>query len=557
MLRLLSILLTITGVACAQAFDQRMRTLTLSPRGTGAGQTGQVCFEELRANGTNTACLKAPDSLTANIGWSLPSSDGTNGQVLTTNGAGVLSWSAGGGGGGTTITVNGSALAATSADLDDSTPAGPTNKYNVKWQKDALTPTNISAYVDPALFVSPTWGAGATLTWTFDAGAIDPILTFTSNAMSLSTMFMAGSSGAPTRRLHVTGAAGDTYQMRVEANSANEPAVEMFSGATRRATLAAGATVVSLYNDDESAANAIHIHQTSGNVGVGVTAPDEKLEVAGSVLQPNNTYIFNKDSGGTKRAVLGTGTDNDVNVGMQSAAATGGDLVLWARGTAYLELDEGATNIFRPVADFGVQLGSTSTSRRFGPYHGGQVSLSVNGPSEALVAIEAVAGGGFVSVRGPTSMASTWNFRLPSAAPGATDRFFKSGSGTDNQAEWFNLFGTANTWTGGQTFTATNSVDLGIQSSAHGKARVFTASLCNGAACSPATATGTTKSSSTVQHASVEFSALNIASDFYTRVFSGADVNCANVSDGWLGVRTDTNELQVCIGGVVKKVALA
>ena len=38
--------------------------------------------------------------------------------------------------------------------LNDTTPAAPTGKVNVKWQADANTPRNVSAYVD--LPVNPT-----------------------------------------------------------------------------------------------------------------------------------------------------------------------------------------------------------------------------------------------------------------------------------------------------------------------------------------------------------------------------------------------------------------
>jgi hypothetical protein len=38
--------------------------------------------------------------------------------------------------------------------LNDTTPAAPTGKVNVKWQADASTPRNVSAYVD--LPVNPT-----------------------------------------------------------------------------------------------------------------------------------------------------------------------------------------------------------------------------------------------------------------------------------------------------------------------------------------------------------------------------------------------------------------
>jgi len=44
--------------------------------------------------------------------------------------------------------------------------------------------------------------------------------------------------------------------------------------------------------------------------------------------------------------------------------------------------------------------------------------------------------------------------------------------------------------------------------------------------------------------------------NFYLRTFSGADASCSGVTNGWAGIRTDTDELQVCIGGATKKVSL-
>jgi hypothetical protein len=48
-------------------------------------------------NGTNYVSFKAPDTIAANVTWTLPSADGTNTQVLQTNGSGVLSFVAAGG----------------------------------------------------------------------------------------------------------------------------------------------------------------------------------------------------------------------------------------------------------------------------------------------------------------------------------------------------------------------------------------------------------------------------------------------------------------------------
>ncbi len=69
--------------------------ISISPYNTGAGQTGELRFGELIANGVNYVAFKSPDSLPANVSWVLPSSDGTSGQVLTTNGSGGLSWASG------------------------------------------------------------------------------------------------------------------------------------------------------------------------------------------------------------------------------------------------------------------------------------------------------------------------------------------------------------------------------------------------------------------------------------------------------------------------------
>jgi len=52
----------------------------------------EVRFRETTANGTNYVALKAPASVSADLTFTLPATDGTNGQVLTTNGSGVLSF---------------------------------------------------------------------------------------------------------------------------------------------------------------------------------------------------------------------------------------------------------------------------------------------------------------------------------------------------------------------------------------------------------------------------------------------------------------------------------
>jgi hypothetical protein len=67
----------------------------LKPFDTGAGQTGELRFDELAANGTHYVGFKAPDSLAGNVVWTLPGGDGTTGQLLQSDGTGGLSWVSG------------------------------------------------------------------------------------------------------------------------------------------------------------------------------------------------------------------------------------------------------------------------------------------------------------------------------------------------------------------------------------------------------------------------------------------------------------------------------
>jgi hypothetical protein len=53
----------------------------------------EIRFREATANGTNYVSLSAPSTLASDLTLTLPSADGTSGQVLQTNGSGVLSFS--------------------------------------------------------------------------------------------------------------------------------------------------------------------------------------------------------------------------------------------------------------------------------------------------------------------------------------------------------------------------------------------------------------------------------------------------------------------------------
>jgi hypothetical protein len=79
--------------AVAKTGDTMSGTLTMGPISTGAGETGQIAFRELAANGIYSVTLRAPDALSDYVTLTLPTSHGSLGQVLTTDGSGILSWS--------------------------------------------------------------------------------------------------------------------------------------------------------------------------------------------------------------------------------------------------------------------------------------------------------------------------------------------------------------------------------------------------------------------------------------------------------------------------------
>jgi hypothetical protein len=91
----------ITGGASRATIDNNLflakRHLAIDPFTTGAGNTGQLRFKELAANGANYVGFKAPDLIGSDVVFVLPSADGAAGNSLQTDGAGNLSFGTGGG----------------------------------------------------------------------------------------------------------------------------------------------------------------------------------------------------------------------------------------------------------------------------------------------------------------------------------------------------------------------------------------------------------------------------------------------------------------------------
>jgi hypothetical protein len=107
---------------------------------SGGYTTGEIRLKEApAAAGDEFVALKAPGNIATSVTFTLPDADGSAGQVLKTDGSGVLSWvTAGGGGGGMTevplIQVSGRWTWSSADDgervFTGSSSYGPTNWYN-------------------------------------------------------------------------------------------------------------------------------------------------------------------------------------------------------------------------------------------------------------------------------------------------------------------------------------------------------------------------------------------------------------------------------------------
>lgn len=92
--------LNIAPTAVVTAADDQ--NITLSPAGTGmlmitanAQLQAQSDLRFADSDSSNWVAFQAPATVSSNITWTLPATDGTSGQFLSTNASGTLSWASG------------------------------------------------------------------------------------------------------------------------------------------------------------------------------------------------------------------------------------------------------------------------------------------------------------------------------------------------------------------------------------------------------------------------------------------------------------------------------
>lgn len=92
---------TLATLDLSETFTNKTLTGPTANTSITLANQGELRFAEATGNGTNYVGFEAPSSITSNLIWVLPATDGSANQVLSTNGSGTLSWATASAGGGT------------------------------------------------------------------------------------------------------------------------------------------------------------------------------------------------------------------------------------------------------------------------------------------------------------------------------------------------------------------------------------------------------------------------------------------------------------------------
>jgi hypothetical protein len=281
----------------------------LNPYGPAAGNTGELRFEELTANGNNFVGFKAPDSLSGNVIWTLPSVMGSSGQVLSAGAGGVLSWITPTSAAVTTVAGRTGAVTLSHADIIGlgtlatasvvSGGAGGTITDATVTNDDisstaAIADTKLATIAsagkvaNSATTATNTNTAGAIVArdaaGNFSAGTITA--TLNGNAANV-TGTVALTNGGTGANLSSTGGAGQYLQQ----STVGGPVIVGIIASGDVPWASPGAIGVTTANSA-----VFTTLTTSGNVGIGTISPNSPLQVngtihatAGGIKFPNNT----------------------------------------------------------------------------------------------------------------------------------------------------------------------------------------------------------------------------------------------------------------------------
>jgi len=323
----------------------------------------------LKSSGvSNYVELMAPASLASTITLTLPSTVGTNGQTLTTNGAGVLSWTS------PATTFSGTANRAVITDgsgaLSTSSVTSTELGYlsgvtsSVQTQLDAKEPAITAGSTAQYLRGDKTL---ATFASDVIASVLTGLSTATNSAIS-ATDTVLGAFGKLQAQLD-----GMTTNVSGKADLTNSSQTITAAAVTGLTTPVAGSDAANKTYVDSIASqwttSGSNIYRSSGNVGIGNSNPASHLDISDNATGGGFTSTNKTNPGLSQLRIQNTNSSSDSYSNLMMRTSN---------------FDSGIWNVFSGTTDSGRMAFTVESTEALSITQNGRVGIGTSSPTSPL-----------------------------------------------------------------------------------------------------------------------------------------------------------------------------